>query len=82
MQVQVGTLLTWITYSVDTAPNPLLKEGYDMLNKEKASKVLAVQQHFAVWYTVFYEAANWDDTGATQIASGLQVPSNVWNCKL
>jgi len=39
MQVQVGTHLTWITYSVDTAPNPLLKEGYDMLNKEK---VLAV----------------------------------------
>jgi len=42
MQVQVGTFLTWITYSVDIAPNPLLKEGFDMLNKEKASKVFAV----------------------------------------
>ena len=28
MQVQVGMLPTWITYSVDISPNPLLKEGY------------------------------------------------------
>jgi len=42
MQVQIGTLPTWITCSVDIAPNPLLKEGFDMLNKEKDSKLLAV----------------------------------------
>ena len=35
-------LPTWITYSVDIAPNPLVEEGFDILNKEKASKVLAV----------------------------------------
>ena len=33
MQVQVGTLLTWITYSVDIAPNPLLEEGFEKLVK-------------------------------------------------
>jgi len=33
MQVQVGTLLTLITYNVDIAPNPLLKEGFEKLVK-------------------------------------------------
>jgi len=60
MQVQVGTLPTWITYSVDIAPNPLLKEGFDMLNKEKEkdSKVLTccvVALCSLVYYVLYKE---------------------------
>ena len=56
------------TNEIDIVPNPLLEEGFD-----KLVKFLPCSSTLLFGYYVFYEAANWDDTGAKQIGSGLQV---------